>query len=61
MIEIVYANPNISRAEANKLVSEGVKRRKSLHDTFIANIESIESQQDRERYISACVPFLGMF
>ena len=61
MIELVYLNPNIKKADADKLVSDGVARREKLYETFLKNAESIQSPTAQAQYISSCAPFLGMF
>ena len=60
MIEIVYANPNISKKDADDLVEAGRARRQKLFDQVLTNAKKLEGEK-RSNYISSCIPFLTMF
>jgi len=60
MIELVYANPNISTKEADELVKQGCEVRERLNKTFIDNLDSLKTNKQKQDYISSCLPFLTM-
>jgi len=60
MNALIYLNENLSREEADRLFEQSQAIRRKLTDLMFENMETLDGNDAKSRYLSSCIPFIVM-